>query len=105
MNTSGIIWEQCKVVYQRGAEEEVTAVESGRLEFRFLPATGQLDDLGKLPSPSELLHSRLEKCGYQVGFTRSGVWSLVRSRLLRTRASLVILVRSTSTERLVTLSP
>lgn len=102
MNTSGIIWEQRKVVYQRGAEEEVTAVESGRLEFRFLPATGQLDDLGKLPIPSELLHAHLEKCGYRVGFVRNGVWSLVLSRLLRTRASIAIVMRSTSAEPLVT---
>lgn len=101
MNTSGIIWEQRKVVYQRGAEEEVTAVESGRLEFRFLPATGQLDDLGKLPIPSELLHAHLEKCGYRV---RNGGWSLVLSRLLRTRASIAIVMRSTSAEHLVTLS-
>lgn len=75
-----------------------------RLEFRFLPATGQLDDLGNLPIPSELLHSHLEKGSYQVGFMRNGVWSLVRNRLLKTRVSIVILVRSTNIEHLVTLS-
>lgn len=79
-------------------------MESGRLEFRFLPAPGQLDDLGKLPVPSELLHSHLEKGGYQVGFMRNGFWSLVHNRLLKTRASIVILMRSTSIEYLVTFS-